>query len=167
MSLFCVCVYPLILQNKFYVVTNLIDHSQFDHWPVHGVLPFPTTLVPAQPLPDSPRGEEEEVTMSYRYPKYNEKPDAEAHIRAFLTTWQANHVSQQLSVADADASKITEFGLSLEGHVVNWYSQYDQGEFSSFNQLSEKFGRLFHRRVAQKESVGEPPTQGEPEVGHS
>ena len=36
----------------------------------------------------------EEDTMLYLYPKYNDQVDAEVHIRAFLTTWQANHVSQ-------------------------------------------------------------------------
>ena len=75
---------------------------------------------PIQAPPDSPRGEED--TMPYPYQKYNEEPDAEAHIRAFLTTWQANHVSQRLSTVDADASKIANFGLSLEGQAANWYS---------------------------------------------
>ena len=34
--------------------------------------------------------------MLYPYPKYNNNVDAEAHVRAFLKTWQANHVSQRL-----------------------------------------------------------------------
>ena len=70
--------------------------------------------------------------MSYRYPKYSDETDVEAHIRAFLTTWQANHVSQRLSEVDADKSKITEFGLWLEGQSANWYLQHDEGELESF-----------------------------------
>ena len=35
----------------------------------------------------------EEDTMPYPYPKYNDEADTEAHMRAFLTPWQANHVS--------------------------------------------------------------------------
>ena len=57
----------------------------------------------------------EEDTMPYPYPKYNDEADTEAHMRAFLTPWQANHVSQRLSEADAAKSKIAEFGLSLDG----------------------------------------------------
>ena len=56
-----------------------------------------------------------EDTMAYPYPKYNHEADAEAHVRAFLTTWQANHVSQRLLEMDVDKSKIVEFELSLEG----------------------------------------------------
>ena len=58
--------------------------------------------------------------MSYPYPKYNDEADAEDHVRAFLTTWQTNHVSQRLSEADADKSKIVELGLSLDGQSTNW-----------------------------------------------
>ena len=36
---------------------------------------------------------QEEVTMTYPFPKYNDEADAEAYVRAFLTTWQENHVS--------------------------------------------------------------------------
>ena len=32
-------------------------------------------------------------TMPYPYPKYRDEPDAEAHVYAFLQTWEANHVS--------------------------------------------------------------------------
>ena len=70
-----------------------------------------------------------ENTMSYPSPKYNDEADAEAHIQAFLTTWQANHISQRLSEDDVDISKIAELGLSLEGQSVNWYSQHGVGEF--------------------------------------
>ena len=42
---------------------------------------------------------QEEDTMLYPYPKYNDELDAEAHVRAFFTTWQANHVAQRLAPA--------------------------------------------------------------------
>ena len=38
--------------------------------------------------------QQQEVTMSYPYPKYHDEADAQAHIRAFLRSWQENHVSQ-------------------------------------------------------------------------
>ena len=57
----------------------------------------------------------EEDTMPYPYPHYNDKVHIEAHIRAYLTTWQANHASERLAVTKANFSKITEFGLSLDG----------------------------------------------------
>ena len=79
--------------------------------------------------------------MSYPYPKYNDEANAKAHMCAVLTTWQANHVSQRLSKADANKSKITEFGLSLDRQPANWYSQYEEGEFESFKQLTNKFIR--------------------------
>ena len=56
-----------------------------------------------------------EDKIPYSYPKYNYEADAEAHVRAFLRTWQANHVSQRLSKANIDISKIAEFKLLLEG----------------------------------------------------
>ena len=60
--------------------------------------------------------------MSYPYPKYHDEADAEAHISAFLLTWQDNYVSQRLSEADVEKSKFAEFGLSLERQSANWYS---------------------------------------------
>ena len=70
--------------------------------------------------------------MSYPYSKYNDEADVEAHLRAFLTTWQANHVSQRLSEADTDKSEIAKFGLLLDRQSANWYSQHEEGEFQSF-----------------------------------
>ena len=60
--------------------------------------------------------------MPYLYACYNGEADTEAHVRAFLTTWQANHASQRLAITDANTSKIAEFGLSLDGQKTNWYS---------------------------------------------
>ena len=90
-------------------------------------------------------------TMPYPYPRYNKGADVEAHVRTFLTTWQANHVSQRLVVADAKTSKITEFDLSLDGQAVNRYSQHDLGEFSSCRDLQERFIRLFHRQIPKRD----------------
>ena len=44
----------------------------------------------------------EQHEMPYSYPKYNDEPDVETHIRAFLTTWQENHVSQRLVEPEAE-----------------------------------------------------------------
>ena len=55
--------------------------------------------------------------MSYPYPKYNDEADAEDHVRAFLTTWQTNHVYRRLSEANVEKSKIAEFGLSSDGAI--------------------------------------------------
>ena len=75
--------------------------------------------------PRSPRADfsdSEEDTMPYPYPRYNGEADAEAHIRAYLTTWQANHASKRLGLIEANISKIAEFGLSLDGQAMSWYS---------------------------------------------
>ena len=40
------------------------------------------------------QSEQPDDTMPYPYPKYRDDPDAEAHVYAFLQTWEANHVSQ-------------------------------------------------------------------------
>ena len=45
---------------------------------------------------------EEEDTILYPYPKYQDELDAEAHVRAFLQTWEANHVSLRLTEAEAE-----------------------------------------------------------------
>ena len=77
----------------------------------------------------------EEDTMPYPYPRYNGEADAEAHIRAYRTTWQVNHVSKRLVMIEANISKIAEFGLSLDGQAASWYSQNDIAEFTDFDQL--------------------------------
>ena len=77
--------------------------------------------------------------MSDPYLYYNNEADAEAHVCIFVTTWQANHVSQHLAEADVNASKLTEFGLSLDEKLANWYSQHDIAEFQDFDQLKDRF----------------------------
>ena len=82
--------------------------------------------------------------MPYPYPKYNDEPDAEAHVRGFLTTWQANHVSRRLEEPEAKKSNIEEFGLSLDRQVASWYEEHSLGDFATFMNLPAKFLRLFH-----------------------
>ena len=81
--------------------------------------------------------------MSYPYPRYNDEADAEAHVHAFLTTWQANHVSQRLAVLDANASKIVEFRLSLDGQSTSSYSQHNLTKFQDFDQLKDSSSGCF------------------------
>ena len=52
--------------------------------------------------PENPPPVAEQDEMPHPYPKYNDEPDAEAHVRAFLTTWQENHVSQRLVEPEAE-----------------------------------------------------------------
>ena len=51
--------------------------------------------------------------------------------------------------------KIAKFGLSLEGQAACWYSQYKLEHFVTFQQLRDKFIRLFHREVTQREIIGQ------------
>ena len=62
-------------------------------------------------------------TMPYPYPKYRDEPGAEAHVYAFLQTWDANHVSQRLREEEVGRSKIMEFGMSLEGSTTWWHKR--------------------------------------------
>ena len=60
-----------------------------------------------------------DATHDQDYLWYNNEVDDEAYVHAFLPTGQANHVSQHVVAADANASKIAELGLSLEGQSAN------------------------------------------------
>ena len=54
-------------------------------------------------VPTPPLGQPlDEDTMSYPYPKYRDDPYAEAHVYAFLQTWEANHVSQRLTDTEVE-----------------------------------------------------------------
>ena len=86
-------------------------------------------------------------TMPYPYPKYRDDPDVEAHVYAFLQTWEANHVSQRLTEPEAERSKVAEFGMTLEEPSACWQAKNLSDSFSSFEALKEKFLRLFHRQV--------------------
>ena len=54
------------------------------------------------PTPENPPSVAEQDEMPYPCPKYNDEADVEAHVCAFLTTWQANHVSQRLAELEAE-----------------------------------------------------------------
>ena len=71
--------------------------------PEEEVIPMPTPptkeVIPVQTTSITTERADEEDTMPYPYSRYNDEPDAEAHVCTFLTTWQGNHVSQRLSEA--------------------------------------------------------------------
>ena len=91
--------------------------------------------------------EQPDDTMPYPYPKYRGDPDAEAHVYAFLQTWEANHVSKRLTEPEAERSKVAEFGMMLEGPATRWHAKQLPGSFAPFEVLKAKFLRLFHRQV--------------------
>ena len=84
--------------------------------------------------------------MSYPYSKYRDDPDAKARVYVFLQTWEANIVSQRLTDAKVERSKIMEFGMTLEG-PTQWHAKHLLGSFATFEALKTKFQRLFHRHV--------------------
>ena len=136
---------PIRLEAAFRVdstTTSTNKHTGFED-------PFEHT--PPRSLMTDFSSDSEEDTMSYPYPRYNGEADAEAHIRAYLTTWQANHASKHFKIIEANISKIAEFGLSLDGQLASWYSQNDIVEFADFDQLREQFIQLFHRRIPQRD----------------
>ena len=110
--------------------TTITNHSRFENLSEH-TLP--------QSLPTDVFKNFEEDTMPYSYPRYNNEADAEAHIRAYLTTWKEHHASKHLRMREANISKISEFRLSLDGHAASWYSQNDIAEYADFDQLCEQF----------------------------
>ena len=93
--------------------------------------------------------------MSYPYPRYTDGPDAESDIRAFISTWQANHSTHRLTPAEIDASKIGEFTLSLDGPAARWYSRLELAKGTTFQIVRTKFLELFSSRSAQ---TGTTPT---------
>ena len=93
--------------------------------------------------------------MPYQYPKYQYDLDAKAHVYAFLQTWEANHVSQQLNEAEVERSKIAEFGMTLEGPTARWHYKHLPGSIATFEDLKTRFLRFFHRQADQREIVGQ------------
>ena len=91
--------------------------------------------------------------MAFSYPRFNGDTDAEGHTRSFLNVWNAKHVSQQLPEAEAHASEIVEFGLTLDGCAVCWHAQLDIVAFASFDQLQSTFSRFFHRSIPQRQII--------------
>ena len=71
--------------------------------------PTPPTEEPKDrtPTPTAEKEQREQEshlddTMPLSYTKYRDDSDAEAHVYAFLQTWEANHVSQRLTEAEAE-----------------------------------------------------------------
>ena len=62
--------------------------------------------------------------MPYRYPKYQDDPDEEARVYAFLQRWEANHVSQRLMEPETERSKVAEFSMTLEGPAARWHAKH-------------------------------------------
>ena len=91
--------------------------------------PPPTEQENAYTPPEKPC---EDDTMLYPYQKYRNDPDAEAHVYAFLQTWEENHVSQRLTGPEAEWSKIAEFGMTLEGPAARLHAKHLPDSFSMF-----------------------------------
>ena len=95
------------------------------------------------------------MTMAFSYPRFSGDTDAEGHIQSFLNVWNANHLSQRLPEAKAHASKIAEFGLTLDGRAAHWHSQIDLITLACVDELSSTFLRFFHRSIPQCEIIGD------------
>ena len=93
-------------------------------------------------------------TMAHPYSKYQDDLNAEAHVYAFLHTWEPNHVSQRLIDTKVERSKIMELGMTFEGPSTRWHAKHLHGSFATLKTLKDKFLRLFHRQVEQRELVG-------------
>jgi hypothetical protein len=81
--------------------------------------------------------------ISYTYPKYSNHPDAAAHVKQFWSIWVVNHGTQ----TEREQSMIVEFQLSLEGQVASWYAQQDISTFTTFQELMDKFEKLFEVKI--------------------
>lgn len=77
--------------------------------------------------------------MPYLYQRYTNGPDAESHVKSFLSTWQANHLMQHLIGVEAESSKIMEFTLSFDGPTMCWYFLHILGEFAMFQDVQIVF----------------------------
>ena len=120
---------------------------------------------PPTPPRESPKEQEErpptppdrvltpDDDVPYQYPKYRDDLDMEAHVYAFLQTWEANHVSQQLNDAKVERWKIAKFGMTLEGPAAWWHSKHLPGSITMFEDLRTKFLHFFHKQVDQREMV--------------
>ena len=93
--------------------------------------------------------------MAFSYPRFNGETDIESHIRSFVNVCNTDHMTQRLPEAVAHASKINEFGISLDGRAARWHSQLDVASFVSFDQLQSSFLRFFHLIVPQREIIAQ------------
>ena len=95
----------------------------------------------------------QEDTILYPYPKYHDEADVEAHGFPYD---MARQPCLTMIVRDKCRQvEYSEFGLSLEGKLANWYSQHETGEFETFKLLAAKFIRLCHRNVLHWEFMSQ------------
>ena len=64
--------------------------------------PLALTYEEERPLTRPTRAPTLDDDMPFQYPKYQDDPDAEAHVHAFQQTSEANHASQRLNAAEAE-----------------------------------------------------------------
>ena len=64
-------------------------------------------------------------------------------------------MAQWFPEAEAHESKIAEFRLTLDGWAACWHSLMDLAAIKTFDQLQSAFLRFFHRRVPQREIIGQ------------
>mgnify|MGYP000273500048 CR=1 FL=1 len=93
--------------------------------------------------------------MAFSYPRFSGDTSVERHARSFLNVWNANHISQPFPEMEAHASKIAEFGLTLDGRAACWHSHLDITTFVAFDHLQSSFLRLFHQSIPQREIIGQ------------
>ena len=60
--------------------------------------------------------------MAFSYPRFNDETDTATHVCLFLNVWNANHMAQRFPEEEAHQSKMTEFGLTLDGRAAFWHS---------------------------------------------
>ena len=111
-----------------------------------------TSLVSCSRLRFSFHNSQSHSTLIHTGSAYDRRGDAHARL--------PNHVASQPRVptameADTNASKIAKFGLSLDGQAANWYSQHDLAKFPNFDQWKDKFLRLFHHQIPQRELMSQ------------
>ena len=98
-------------------------------------------------------------TLSVHFfpPTVNNNFDFATALAAFVeqNRRQADHASKRLRLVEANISKITEFGLSLNGQAASWYLQNEISEFADFDQLRQEFVQLFHRRIPQRDLMSQ------------
>ena len=58
-------------------------------------------------------------------------------------------MAQRLPEEEAHQSKMTEFGLTLDGRAAFWHSQMDLLAIKTFDALKSAFLRFFHKKVPQ------------------
>ena len=64
-------------------------------------------------------------------------------------------MAQRLPAEDAHQSKMTEFGLTLDGRAAFWHSQMDLPAITTFDEIQSKFLRFFHKKVPQHVIIGQ------------